>query len=514
MLTCVPALLLVGAAFVSLEVSGLVKNTINDLKTKARITCNNSGAAVSFEDTRDAGLVLDALKADPTILFASIYTKEGKVLATYAKNEADKERLTIKPQRSGHILSWKILTVFEPVISDGEIGTVCLRSDLSPLYAALLRNLGNIFAVLLLAGLAAYLISSRLQRVISGPILNLAKVAKDVSDKKDYSTRALKQNNDEVGLLIDAFNEMLRQIQHRDFELVKAKGELEVRVQERTAELTSANEHLTAEIGERAKLEHNQEELLKELQSVNKELSDFAYIASHDLKAPLRAIKTLADWISTDYADKLDQEGQEQLKLLRQRVDRMHNLIDGILQYSRVGRIKEKITEIDLNKLLPEIIDVLAPPSHIKITVATDLPVVKCEETRITQVFQNLLSNAVKYMDKPQGLIKVSCTEQGKFWKFAVADNGPGIEKQHWERIFKIFQTLTPRDEFESTGIGLTVVKKIVELYDGKIWLDSVFGQGTTFFFTFPKAGAPKVTTEGVTAAAGVEHNDKNNEIK
>ena len=173
-------------------------------------------------------------------------------------------------------------------------------------------------------------------------------------------------------------------------------------------------------------------------------MKDFAYIASHDLKAPLRAIKTLADWISTDYADKLDNDGQEQLKLLRQRVDRMHNLIDGILQYSRVGRVKEKVTEIELSKLLPEIVDMLAPPENIKITVVSDLPVVKCEETRITQVFQNLLSNAVKYMDKTEGLIQVGCTEQGEFWKFRITDNGPGIEKQHWERVFKIFQTLTP----------------------------------------------------------------------
>jgi signal transduction histidine kinase len=295
-------------------------------------------------------------------------------------------------------------------------------------------------------------------------------------------------------MLIDSFNEMLEQIQHRDFELVKARDDLEIRVSQRTAELTETNEQLKEE-------EAKQAQLVKELENVNQELKDFAYIASHDLKAPLRAIKTLADWISADYADKLDQDGQEQLKLLRQRVDRMHNLIDGILQYSRVGRVREKITEIELNKLLPEIIDMLAPPAHIKITVVSDLPVVKCEETRIAQVFQNLLSNAVKYMDKPQGLIKVDCCEQGEFWKFSIADNGPGIEKQHWERIFKIFQTLAPRDEFESTGIGLTVVKKIAEMYGGKIWLESELGKGTTFFWTFPKAGVVEQPEEPETAA-------------
>jgi signal transduction histidine kinase len=513
MLTCLTTLLLVGSAFVYWQWTGLRNNMKEDLLTKAQITADNCKAALTFEDTEDAEKTLKALKADSTILFGCVYKKSGLVFASYARAEADKTRLAIEAKEQGYRFSEGLLTVFQPIVLDNEaIGIVCLRSDLSPMYAALKRNAGNTVAVLLLATLAAYFISSRLQRIISGPILALAQVAQDVSEKRDYSMRAAKQSNDEVGLLIDAFNEMLEQIQQRDSELVKAKGELEVRVQERTSELTGANKQLTAEIGEREKAERKQEQLLKELESVNQELKDFAYIASHDLKAPLRAIKTLADWISTDYADKLDQDGQEQLKLLRQRVDRMHNLIDGILQYSRVGRVRENISTVDLDKLLPEIIDILSPPAHIKITVETELPAVKCEETRITQVFQNLLSNAVKYMDKPEGLIKVGCAEEGEFWKFSISDNGPGIERKHWERIFKIFQTLAPRDEFESTGIGLTVVKKIVELYSGRIWLESEVGKGTTFFFTFPKAGAPEPSAEEVAAAVAAEQDSDSRE--
>jgi signal transduction histidine kinase len=511
MLTCFVALVGVCGTFMFWEWRGLRSNMREGLLTKAQITADNCKAALTFEDVEDAEKTLKALKADSSIVFGCVYKKSGEMFASYARTEADKVQMTTAVKEEGY--SSRLLTVLEPIVLDNErIGSVCLRSDLDPMYAALRRNIQNAIAALLLATLAAYIISSRLQRIISGPILALAKVARDVSEKRDYSTRASKQSNDEVGLLIDAFNEMLEQIQHRDSELVKAKGELELRVQERTAELTTANKSLTSEIGEREKAECKQAELLKELESVNQELKDFAYIASHDLKAPLRAIKTLADWISTDYADKLDQDGQEQLKLLRQRVDRMHNLIDGILQYSRVGRVREKIVEVELNKLLPEIIDILAPPAHIKITVETELPTVRCEETRITQVFQNLLSNAVKYMDKPQGLIKVSCSEEGDFWKFSIADNGPGIERKHWERIFKIFQTLAPRDEFESTGIGLTVVKKLVELYNGKIWLDSEVGKGTTFFFTFPKVGAVEPPAEEITAAVTEEQDSDNSE--
>jgi light-regulated signal transduction histidine kinase (bacteriophytochrome) len=229
------------------------------------------------------------------------------------------------------------------------------------------------------------------------------------------------------------------------------------------------------------------EKLLKQIESINKEFQDFVYIISHDLKAPLRAINALSDWIATDYADKFDNDGKEQLKMLTTRVNRMQNLLEGVLQYSRIGRIKEEPTQIDLNKLLQEVIKLLGAPANIHITVEGQLPVITSEPARIQQVFQHLLSNAVRFMDKPEGFIKVACVEENGFWKFSVADNGPGISEQHFEKIFRLFQTLQAKDQFESTGVGLTLAKKIVELYGGKIWLTSTVGQGSTFFFTLPK---------------------------
>lgn len=247
-------------------------------------------------------------------------------------------------------------------------------------------------------------------------------------------------------------------------------------------------------VTERKQAEQRQAQLIKELEhsnqevkNINQELKDFAYVVSHDLKAPLRGINAIVKWVSTDYADKFDENGKKQLDSLSKRVLQMHNLIDGILQYSRVGRIEERKVEVNLNTLAADAIDMVAPPENISITIENELPTIECEQTRIMQVFQNLLSNAVKYMDKPKGQIKIGCVEEGGFWKFNVTDNGPGIEEKDFERIFKIFQTITPRDEFESTGIGLTVTKKIVELYNGKIWVESEPGQGTTFFFTLPK---------------------------
>ncbi len=241
------------------------------------------------------------------------------------------------------------------------------------------------------------------------------------------------------------------------------------------------------DVTDRKKSEKIQKELLQELEDVNSELQNFAYVVSHDLKAPLRAISALANWISTDYEDVFNQEGKEQLRLLINRVKRMHDLIDGILEYSRVGRIKEEKIEIDLNSLLNEVIDAIAPPANIKITIKNKLPLVIFERNRITQVFQNLLSNAIKFMDKPRGEISVSCEGEKNFWKFSIIDNGPGIDEKHFLKIFKIFQTLHPRDEFESTGIGLTLIKKIINMYGGQIWLESTLGKGTSFYFTLPK---------------------------
>jgi signal transduction histidine kinase len=230
-----------------------------------------------------------------------------------------------------------------------------------------------------------------------------------------------------------------------------------------------------------------QTELLTKVDNINKELKDFASIVSHDLKAPLRGIKSLATWILDDCSDKLGEQGNEQMNLLLGRVERMYNLIDGVLQYSRAGRTEEKIVQVNLNDFIPEAIDMLVPPQNISITIENTLPVIECAETHVMQLFQNLLSNAIKYMDKPRGLIKIGCVEQDGFWKFSITDNGPGIEEKHFDKIFKMFQALSVSEDFEGTGVGLTITKKIVELYGGNIWVESGIGKGSTFFFTLPK---------------------------
>ncbi len=257
------------------------------------------------------------------------------------------------------------------------------------------------------------------------------------------------------------------------------------------------------DVTERKRAEQEQARLLGQLSEINQELTGFAYVVSHDLKAPLRAIRNIVDWFSSDYADKVDDQGREYLTLLANRTTRMHNLIDGVLQYSRIGRTEQQVEPVDLNRLLPEIVESLGAPEHISIRVDADLPVVEVNPTRITQVFQNLLSNAIKYMDKARGRIAVACVEEDGFWRFSVADNGPGIERKYFDQIFKLFQTLKARDEQESTGVGLALVKKIVELYGGTTWLESDVGRGSTFFFTLPQPNERMTHEECQACVAG-----------
>jgi signal transduction histidine kinase len=240
-----------------------------------------------------------------------------------------------------------------------------------------------------------------------------------------------------------------------------------------------------------AELEQRVQQRTAELEAANRELREFAYVASHDLKTPLRAISRLAQWLVTDYAEAFDEQGKQMVNMLVSRVKRMDSLIEGLLQHSRVGRIVGEKESIDLNVLVREVVELLAPPEQIQIRVEVTLPVIIDDKFRITQVFQNLIGNAVKFMDKSQGVITIRCEEAGTDWQFSVADNGPGIDPKYHDKVFQIFQTLKPRDEVESSGIGLSIVKKIVELYGGKVWIESTVGQGSTFYFTVPKKTAP-----------------------
>ncbi|MBK8637841.1 MAG: CHASE domain-containing protein [Chromatiaceae bacterium] len=274
-------------------------------------------------------------------------------------------------------------------------------------------------------------------------------------------------------------------------------------VAERTLELSRANEALNVEIAERCRaeqamqclnmtLEHRVERRTFESERRARDLEQFAYVASHDLKAPLRGIANLSEWLKEDLQDRLTPETQEQLDLLRDRVARMNALIEGLLEYSRIGRVAGSLEEVDVGPLVAEVVDTLAPPSHFKVKIALGLPVLHTDRLHLSQVFANLIANAIRHHDRDRGWVRVSGQDLGDLWLFAIEDDGPGIPPEFQDKVFLMFQTLSVKDYGVNTGIGLALVKKLVEEHGGAIRLEDLADRkgkrrGCRFVFTWAK---------------------------
>jgi light-regulated signal transduction histidine kinase (bacteriophytochrome) len=241
------------------------------------------------------------------------------------------------------------------------------------------------------------------------------------------------------------------------------------------------------DVSERVERDQQLLEYSENLEKINKELDQFAYIVSHDLKAPLRAINNLSDWIAEDLESIMQDDSRKNLSLLKGRIHRMEALINGILQYSRAGRMKAESVEIPIYDFVNDIVLNLAPPGHFVMKVQENMPTVKTEKVALEQVFSNFISNAIKYNSNPEPIVTIGFEDKGDMLCFFVQDNGPGISPEFHEKVFAIFQTLQARDSVESTGVGLAIVKKIVEENGGQAWVESAIDLGCKFLFTIPK---------------------------
>jgi len=225
-----------------------------------------------------------------------------------------------------------------------------------------------------------------------------------------------------------------------------------------------------------------------ELERSNQELDTFAYVASHDLKAPLRGVTQLATWISEDFASGEVGEIHEKLQLMRSRIQRMDVLLSDLLAYSRVGRQTQSVSMVSIAVLAQGAFDLVSPPPGFKLELKNDLPVFRSFVTPLDQIFRNLVGNAVKHYGDDNGVISIGCEPADKpdYYRFSVRDQGQGIEAKYHEMIFDMFKSLRPRDEVEGSGMGLALVKKIIETYKGELWLESSPGEGSCFYFTWP----------------------------
>jgi len=463
LLTSGAVVLLTCLAFFAYEFVTFRRTTVRQLSTLGEIIATNSTAALAFDDRKAALELLAALKAEPHIVGACLYDKEGKLFAQYPSTALPADFPDICDS-SGYRFEHSFLVGFQPVVLQDtkRLGTLYLKTDLKAMYERMQLYGGIVVLVISMSLLMAYFLSNKLQKRISIPILGLAQAAKVVSDQQDYSVRAIKSDNDEVGLLTDAFNHMLTQIEQQDREIKSFNQNLEEKVVERT----------------------------KELEMAIKELESFSYSVSHDLRAPVRAINGYANIFIEDYGDKLEEDAIMTIKRIMSNSHKMGLLIDDLLAFSKLGRHELRKGEVSMMQIVEGIWDESKRTEkgrQVKFTLAA-LPTAYADIHTIKQVWINLISNALKYTrHKAEAIIDIGWEESPDSITYFVKDNGAGFDMAFYNKLFGVFQRLHSQEEFEGTGVGLAIVQRIVAKHGGNIWADSKLGEGATFYFSLPK---------------------------
>ncbi len=454
-------LLAAGMAFFSNEFYSFRKTTVEKLSTIGEIIAANSTAALAFDSPNDAREILAALKAEPHIVAACLYDKNGRIFAEYHVANG-KTKFPRSPGPRGYQFSYTNLDGFFPVTQETlPLGTLYLRSDMGALHAWLALYAVVVLVILLVSFLLAFILVRLLGKSISTPILALSATAKIISERNDYTVRAIKMSNDELGSLTEAFNQMLDQIKRKDDNLNEFNQNLELKVLERTAQL----------------------------ETVNKELEGFSYSVSHDLRAPLRAIIGFASILEEEYANRLDDEGKRITSIIKKNTVKMGRLIDDLLEFSQMGRHDGTKTTINMERMVNDVKDAMAIQSDIRRVSWTigDLPNVNGNASMIRQVWVNLIANAIKYSCKNEApVIEIGAMRKESEYVYYVDDNGVGFDQQYSEKLFKVFQRLHSPEEFEGTGVGLALVQKIVTREGGSVWAESQVGKGACFYFSLP----------------------------
>ncbi len=368
-------------------------------------------------------------------------------LAGLFNGRDDRGEVTLHPEsnRDDEVLNF-YRAAFDPLKPERFIGLVLVASYQEVIASSIaVRNRSAVLTLLLitLGGGLAWLFS----RLLSRPLEEITAAAAQVSAGR-FDVLLPVNASGELGLLARGFDQMIQQVHERD-EALRQRAD--------------------------------------DLAQVNRELDQFAYIASHDLKAPLRAIANLSRWVEEDIEAVLTPETRKQMALLRGRVHRMEDLLEAILLYSRVGRVNVATEQVNMTELLAEVVEQVAPPPGFTIDIGGGMPTFDAPRQWLSLIFTHLIDNAIKFHDRLDGYITVTVAVVGDYYQFSVSDDGPGIAPEYHDKIFTLFQTLQARDEFESTGVGLTIVKKIVEAYGGEMSLVSNEGHGTCFTLTWPK---------------------------
>ena len=454
---------------------------LHNLSVEAKIIGSNSSAALVFSDDTAADEILASLSSESHIAAAAIYDGEGKLFAEYARQGIAEDLITARAPSAGAQFDGRWLSVTEPIVLKGQhLGRVYVRSDLGALYQQLMRYVAIALAALFSSLVLAALLSGRLQKLISGPLLTLSWAARRVWLNKNYSIRVEKQSDDEIGSLFDVFNEMLEVIERRDCELNQSRERLEDEVKVRTQELSRTNANLGM-AKERA-------------ETASKAKSEFLANMSHEIRTPMNGIIGMTELA---LEGKLSAEQREFLQLVKSSADSLLVVINDILDFSKIeaGKIELDPTPFDLEEELADWIKALAVRAHAKkLELAYELDAsvpshIVGDATRIRQVVVNLVGNAVKFTQCGEVVVRVALESMAKesvCLHFSVQDSGIGI---HSEKLSTIFEAFTQADssttrKYGGTGLGLTISSRLVNMMGGRIWVESEAGRGSTFHFT------------------------------
>jgi signal transduction histidine kinase len=426
-----------------------------DLSALSEIIADNSIGALAFDDTQAATETLAALRARPHLIAACIYRSNGAVLARYAR-ENSRESCPDASGRAGLAYVKEGLSIARPVMLEKRrVGTLTLLYDLREIAQRRLVYGATVLAIFILSSILAGLFSSRLRDSVAVPVIKLAEAATSVSSSQDYTIRAKKISGDEMGVLVDAFNDMLGRIQSRD--------------------------------GDLRELLRDREEANRQLVLLNEDLERFAFVASHDLQEPLRMISIYTQLLQKRALLTPGPDTDEIVAHITGGARRMRELLDDLRAYAELGATGEPPANVELNAVFSKATQNLAlsiKKSGAAVT-SDELPVIQGYEGHLVPLFQNLIGNAIKYRSEAMPHVHVGYAHDGDLL-FSVSDNGIGIPGEFHETIFVPFKRLHGSN-IPGSGLGLAICKRVVERYGGRIWVDSQPGQGTTFRFTLPE---------------------------
>jgi signal transduction histidine kinase len=474
------ALVVACGSLLTYELFAYKRTMTRNLSTLAKTVAANNSAVLVFDDQKLAQEILSALKSEPDVVNACLFDRSGHLFSTYPAS-APPGLFPITPGPDGLHFSDTDLTVFQPIIeAGGRVGTLFVREDLHGMYSRFSVYASIVLLVMAASGAVAFLLSGFFQRRLSQPILDLAAVARQISEKGDFSVRAENSSTaEELALLNRAFNEMLEQIHSRDLSLEQARQTLQ--------------EHAQA-------LETRVAERTRSLEETTRQLYDFCYSIAHDLKAPIRSQAGYARILIQDYRLQLGSDGIVYAERIAEAADRQTRLVTDLLTHVSLGRNEMPLEPVDLAQTVEQVC------SDLRVEIERQQAVldlsgihgsVMANPSSLNLVIINLFSNALKFVPrgcKPQ--VKAWTEPRAGFLRLWVQDNGIGISQKHFGKLFAIFQRLHTREEYLGTGIGLAIVKRAAERMNGQVGVESEEGKGSRFWVELAQPPSPLESTQ------------------